>query len=544
MPPTIPRHQRPTALKTFLFGAPYYPEHWTPADRQHDADLMSKAGMNVARMAEFAWDRMEPSPGVLDFSIFDETIGALGAKGINTILCTPTATPPKWLTVKHPEWMRVNATDIPMEHGSRQHCCTNNGAFRAESRRITRAMAEHYATNPYVIGWQTDNELFCHISECFCDACLARFQRWLRAAYNNDITALNTSWGCAFWAQTYSDFSQIGFPRLPERPTHPNPHQMLDYGRFLSDGLTEFQKEQIDILRAANPKWWITHNGMFWHIDYWKFSQDLDFMGYDMYPGFTNKGPLSAADWSHNLSRCRAASGNFIVPETQGGAGGQRPYLHETPRPGQMRLWAYQEIAQGADGILHFRWRSCRFGAEMYWNGILDHDNIPRRRYEEFSQEGAEFRRLGPTILGTVAEVKLAALIDHDQEEAHHSMTLGLPSPNDQGSQAYRQFWKRHLAGGLVDFRDSFEGLSTVIIPSHILIDEATAARLEAFVREGGTLVATARTATRDRRNHVHYTSGPPLTCLRRDGGGIRQAGRARRLPPTQREEVGQGACV
>ena len=44
-----------------------------------------------------------------------------------------------------------------------------------------------------------------------------------------------------------------------------------------------------------------------------------------------------------------------------------------TPRPGELRLWAYQAVAHGADAILFFRWRTARWGTEEYWHGVLDH---------------------------------------------------------------------------------------------------------------------------------------------------------------------------
>jgi hypothetical protein len=102
---------------------------------------MAKAGFNLIRMAEFAWARMEPKQGRYDFSIFDETIELLAKQGIKTLLCTPTAAPPRWLTQQHPEVLRVNADGVPLAHGSRQHACHASSEFRKHSRRITQAMA-------------------------------------------------------------------------------------------------------------------------------------------------------------------------------------------------------------------------------------------------------------------------------------------------------------------------------------------------------------------------------------------------------------------
>jgi len=504
-----PRHQRSSRLPKFLFGTPYYPEHWTPEDRFNDPELMAAAGVNVVRMAEFAWDLMEPRRGAFDFSLFDETITRLGARGIDTILCTPTATPPRWLTAENEEWMRVAADGRRMAHGSRQHCCTNHKGFRAESERITRAMAEHFAENPHVIGWQTDNEFHCHFSECYCAACLAGFRVWLQKKYG-DIATLNRAWGTAFWALTYDDFEQIVLP-YHDRPTYTNPSQNLDYLRFLSDGVCEFQRGQVQVLRATQPRWWITHNGAFDHIDFWRFGEDLDFMAIDIYPAFEPDHVNKYTQGAITAEKARSATGTFIVPEQQGGAGGQRSYFHPSVVPGQMRLWAYQAIAHGADGMMHFRWRTCRFGAEFNWYGILDHDNIPRRRYREFAQEGAELQRIGGKILGAPVLVHAAILCEQDQDEAHVTMHHGFGGPAIQRRLAYRALTASHFPVGFVNAADSFDGLKWILIPSFPLMDADLAARLRAFVENGGVLIATARTATRNRDNHMISQTPPGL---------------------------------
>ena len=504
-------HRRPLNLDTFLFGAPYYPEHWDAQTRKDDPERMAAAGFNVVRMAEFAWDLMEPREGEYDFSVFDEAIARLGEEGINTILCTPTATPPRWLTVKYPDIVRVDENGVAQTHGSRQHGCHASETLRRYSRRITKAMAKHFRNNPNVIGWQTDNEFNCQFSECHCASCQKAFQQFLQDKYGT-VKQLNRRWGTAFWSQTYLKFGDIPTPR--PKPTYTNPAHVLDYYRFISHTVAVFQHEQVEILRDANPNWFVMHNGVFRHIDYrGEFSKDLDFLGFDSYPFFDYSPATRAKSHAFRLDEVRALTGNFMIPEQQSGPGGQGGYFHDNPEPGELRLMTYRSIAHGADSLLYFRWRTCRFGAEEYWCGILDHDNVPRRRYEEVKQVGEELKRIGPALLGTSIRVDAAiATGDYSVEEGHLPLTLGLPSPKSVAAEIHGAFLERGYAIGCIHPEDDLRGVKLYFIPHWSLFKPEWVAVLERFVREGGVLVIGARTATKDFDNNV--VAETPPGCL------------------------------
>ena len=51
-------------------GVAYYPEDWPEEQMDSDIRRMREIGVNVARIGEFAWHRMEPHPGEFDFSYF------------------------------------------------------------------------------------------------------------------------------------------------------------------------------------------------------------------------------------------------------------------------------------------------------------------------------------------------------------------------------------------------------------------------------------------------------------------------------------------
>jgi beta-galactosidase len=526
-------HRRPLALSTFHFGAPYYPEHWTELERREDAERMAEAEFTLVRMAEFAWDILEPEEGRYDFSLFDKVIDELGGEDIRTMLCTPTATPPRWLTAAHPDILREDSRGVRMQHGARQHACHTNLVFRDYSRRITQAMAQHYAGNPHVIAWQTDNEFNCHFSECHCPACQKGFQDFLRRKFGGNIDRLNRAWGTAFWAQTYQDFAQVPTPK-PDRPCYDNPAHRLDYYRFVRESVAVFQHEQVAILRQAKPDWFIIHNGCFRHVDYrGLFGQDLDALGYDVYPFFDPDPDHRPYSQAFNLDRTRALTGNFLIPEHQSGGGGQGGYLHDTPEPGELRRMTYTSIARGADGLLYFRWRTCRFGAEEYWRGILDHDNVPRRAYTEVAQIGLELKRVGPAVLGTHVRVDVGlATGDIDVEEAHDILSLGLPNPRSVAQGLHEELNRAGYAVGCVHPEDSLAELSVYVIPHWAVFDQKWVPALERFVAHGGTLVIGGRTATKDLHNNV--IAHTPPGCLH-ELAGVKVAEYGRQNCPEKR---------
>jgi beta-galactosidase len=252
-------------------------------------------------------------------------------------------------------------------------------------------------------------------------------------------------------------------------------------------------------------------------VDYrGEFTRDLDMLGYDSYPMFAFSEGGRAAAHAFNLDRTRAWSGNFIVPEHQAGPGGQAEYFHDNPEPGEMRLMTYRSLAHGADGILYFRWRTCRYGAEAYWCGILDHDNAPRRRYEELRQIGGELRTAGPRLLGTSVHMDGAvAFADYDAMEAHDTLPFGLPSLSSHAETVHRWFFENGFAFGCAHPADVLDGLRLYILPHWELVNPDWIPNLLRFVEGGGTLILGARCGTRDLNNHVLAETPPgPLRPL------------------------------
>ena len=123
-------------------GVCYYPEHWPVSQWPVDAQRMRDMNIRWVRIAEFAWSRIEPSPGEFDWTWLDQAVETLHAQGLKVVMCTPTATPPKWLVDQMPDMLAVDAQGQQRRFGSRRHYCFSHAGYREHSRRIRRAVAE------------------------------------------------------------------------------------------------------------------------------------------------------------------------------------------------------------------------------------------------------------------------------------------------------------------------------------------------------------------------------------------------------------------
>jgi beta-galactosidase GanA len=54
---------------------------------------MQALGIKQVRIGEFAWSRIEPSPGDLRWDWLDRAIEVLAKHGLEVVMCTPTQPP-------------------------------------------------------------------------------------------------------------------------------------------------------------------------------------------------------------------------------------------------------------------------------------------------------------------------------------------------------------------------------------------------------------------------------------------------------------------
>lgn len=486
------------------FGVDYYPEHWPKERWETDAKLMQEMGVQVVRMAEFSWFKMEPSEGEFHFEWLEEAVALLDEYGIKSILGTPTAAPPAWIIEKNPEIQPIDRQGRRRHFGGRHHDCQSNAVYRAHIKRFVNAFSKRFANNPGVIGWQIDNELGnSHGDLCMCNSCKALFQKWLAKKYGT-VERLNDAWGTAFWSQGYNSFSQVGTPLLTA--VGENPSAMLDWKCYCSDLIVNFAKWQAKIIRANCPNHFITHNFMCFDnkVNYYDLGKLMDFVSNDIYPaGHWQKQPHqpeSEIAASHDVIRSYKKKPFWMMEQQSGMAGWE--IMGRALEPGQMSAWAMQSVAHGADAVVFFRWRTCAMGTEQYWHGILGHSGNPGRIYNEAKELTHKFARYMEEFEGAMPNPEVAIVHSFRQ---NYAFDIQPNHPQlryvEQLQKYYKVFYDKKIPVDFVQDTDDFSKYKLVIAPLQYLMTPKLEQHYMDYVANGGNLVLTMRTGVKDATN-------------------------------------------
>lgn len=509
-------------------GVCYYPEHWDKSLWREDLRRMQEHGIHVIRVAEFAWNLFEPEEGRFDDSFWDEFLDLAAECGMQVIFCTPTATPPAWLTEKYPEVLNCDIDGHPVYHGMRKHHNMTSPVYLSFVRRIVEHIGAHYAAHPAIVGWQIDNEVNCETASYHAPSDHESFRAYLREKYGT-LENLNRVMGTVFWNQTYTSWEEIHLSRRTLGNSS-NPHLMLEERRFISETAIRYIGMQADTLKKyRRPEQFITTNGIFGVLDNHRLTREhLDFMTYDSYPNFafgldTGKlAPRSLRDreTAFNLIKTRSISPRFGIMEQQSGPGGWNTrMIQPAPKPGQLRLWTFQSIAHGADFVSYFRWRTCAFGTEMYWHGLLNYDNRDNRRLAELERTHADIEKL-QGVAGSEYRAKVAVLCDYDNEWDGMEDKWHGPLRNQSMDGWFKALQRAHIPFDFVYIEDSGTSAplgryDTVVYPHPTIITEARAVQLAAFAEAGGTLIFGCRAGYKDIDGHCPMQPMPgPLAAL------------------------------
>ncbi|HVU25172.1 MAG TPA: beta-galactosidase [Opitutus sp.] len=495
-------------MKKLFHGAAYYPELWPETEIGRDIAAMQRLGINVVRMGEFAWAKMEPDEGRISLEFFARVMDRLHAAGIGVVFCTPTAAPPVWLTFGHPERCFVDQEGNVMSHGARQHASYENPAVRAACLRIAEACGQALGRHPALVAWQIDNELKCHVAEDFNPSAIAHWHAWLAERYGT-IEQLNAAWGTEIWAERYQRFEQV--PAPVRTPFLHSASLSTAYRMFSRESIAEFLDAQCAALRrhSAAP---ITHNfALGFAVSLERMCTGLDFASFDNYPDARH---WNAIILDNDLFRAAKPGRAHWLMETSVSHNGWLGN-HETAHPpGFLVAEAVSSYALGAEAVCYWLWRQQRTGCELPHSAVVSAWFQPSIGYAQVEAVEAARRKLEPLLLASRPAPADAGLTWSDRGRA---MLLTEPLGANRAHQvSYNDTiaeWHHVLLDAGVHRDVRFEGapldgLKLLVTPAMPHASAEFLARVEAFVRAGGVWICAPTTGTRTAEHGVPTNAG------------------------------------
>lgn len=503
-------------MKKLLYGAAYYDEYM-PYDRlQQDVAMMKKAGINTVRIAESTWSTCEPQEGVFDFSHVERVMDAMEEAGINVIIGTPTYAIPTWMVKSHPDVMAETVKGRGI-YGARQIMDITHPVYRFYAERVIRKLMECTAHRKCVIGFQVDNETKYYgtagknVQE--------KFVKYLRKKFNNDLDAMNHEFGLDYWSNRINAWEDF-----PDVRGTINGSLGAEFEKFQRTLVDEFLSWQADIVNEYRREdQFITHNFDFeWRgysygvqpdVNHYHAAKALTIAGTDIYhptqDDLTGAEIAFGGDMTRSLKR-----DNYLVLETEA-----QGYPGWTPYKGQLRLQAYSHLANGANSVMYWHWHSIHNSFETYWRGLLSHDMQENAPYREACIIGNEFSRLGSHLVNLKKKNEVAILVSNEALTALKWFGIEATAAGDHGigyndvvRWLYDTLFKMNVECDFVwPESDNLDQYKAIFVPALYAAPDELLEKLKQYTANGGTLVATFKTAFANENVKVSHEMQPHI---------------------------------
>ncbi|MFR5940272.1 MAG: beta-galactosidase [Ruminococcus sp.] len=503
-------------MKKLLYGAAYYDEYM-PYDRlQQDVAMMKKAGINTVRIAESTWSTCEPQEGVFDFSHVERVMDAMEEAGINVIIGTPTYAIPTWMVKSHPDVMAETVKGRGI-YGARQIMDITHPVYRFYAERVIRKLMECTAHRKCVIGFQVDNETKYYgtagknVQE--------KFVKYLRKKFNNDLDAMNYEFGLDYWSNRINAWEDF-----PDVRGTINGSLGAEFEKFQRTLVDEFLSWQADIVNEYRREdQFITHNFDFeWRgysygvqpdVNHYHAAKALTIAGTDIYhptqDDLTGAEIAFGGDMTRSLKR-----DNYLVLETEA-----QGYPGWTPYKGQLRLQAYSHLASGANSVMYWHWHSIHNSFETYWKGLLSHDMQENAPYREACIIGNEFSRLGSHLVNLKKKNDVAILVSNEALTALKWFGIEATAAGDNGigyndvvRWLYDTLFKMNIECDFVwPESDNLDQYKAIFVPALYAAPDELLEKLKQYIANGGTLVATFKTAFANENVKVSHEMQPHI---------------------------------
>lgn len=505
-------------MKELLYGAAYYDEYM-PYDRlDKDVEMMKKAGINTVRIAESTWSTCEPQPGEFDFSHVERVMDAMEEAGINVIIGTPTYAVPTWMVKAHPDVLAETVKGRGI-YGARQIMDITHPVYLFYAERVIRELMKCTAHRKCVIGFQLDNETKYYgtagknVQE--------QFVKYIREKFHDDLDAMNYEFGLDYWSNrinAWEDFPDVRGTINGSLGAEFEKFQRTLVDKFLgwqADIVNEYRREDQFVTHNLDFEWRGYSYGIQPYVNHLHAFQCLTIAGTDIY--HPTQDDLTGVEIAFGGDLIRSLKqDNYLVIETEA-----QGFPGWTPYKGQLRLQAYSHLASGANSVMYWHWHSIHNACETYWKGILSHDFQENATYKEACTIGNEFARLGKHLVNLKKKNEVAVLVSNEALTALNWFRIQEQAPGADAKSIYYNDVMRWMYDTLYhmnvecDFiwpeSENLEQYKAIVVPALYAAPDELLIRLKQYVENGGTLIASFKTAFANENVKVSHQVQPHI---------------------------------
>ena len=404
-------------------------------------------------------------------------------------------------------------------YGARQIMDITHPVYLFYAERVIRELMKCTAHRKCVIGFQLDNETKYYgtagknVQE--------QFVKYIREKFHDDLDAMNYEFGLDYWSNrinAWEDFPDVRGTINGSLGAEFEKFQRTLVDKFLgwqADIVNEYRREDQFVTHNLDFEWRGYSYGIQPYVNHLHASQCLTIAGTDIY--HPTQDDLTGVEIAFGGDLIRSLKqDNYLVIETEA-----QGFPGWTPYKGQLRLQAYSHLASGANSVMYWHWHSIHNACETYWKGILSHDFQENATYREACIIGNEFARLGKHLVNLKKKNEVAVLVSNEALTALNWFRIQEQAPGADAKSIYYNDVMRWMYDTLYhmniecDFiwpeSENLDQYKAIVVPALYAAPDELLIRLNQYVENGGTLIASFKTAFANENVKVSHEVQPHI---------------------------------
>lgn len=482
-------------------------KHWVSDFRR-----IRDSGLNTVQLWVI-WAWVEAKPGEFNFDDYDRLVELAEANGLGIVLSTIAEVQPHWIHKAAPGSEMITSMGQKVISSNRCEChfgitpggCTDHPIVWERMAGFLETTVKRYRSARALRGWDAWNELRWNVQAdglvCFCPHTLQAFRNWLDKKYGG-LTGLNKT-----WLRRYSDWDEVMPGKAPDRPYT----EMMAWEHFITWRSNQHGKARTELMKALDPRRPVTvHSGTPSAISSgdpnhyplergndWAFADEMDGVGCSSFPKWS---ALDDVDFGIRIECVKSAARDKLVwlSEVQGGRAGVNFKTHLPVDAISQQRWIWNGKACGADTILFWCWRDEVFGRESAGFGLIGRDGLAEERLAAMRITGKIMRKHHALLNAYRPAQPEVGVLFSPQAYYLAWAAEGLADRIRAGLWGYaRSLTRSSIPYQMVEEEhlDALKGIHALFAPRCIVAAPETEAKIEAFVRNGGTLICESEFA-------------------------------------------------